>query len=292
MKKSVAVTGIVIVAAFLWSQPVWGLYVWQPEGTPAFESVQPLFWVPPPDDPEGPSTGMVGQKLTYKTEGNDPLGYHEFQFDWGDGTTGGWKENEKQSHTYQYEGTFKIRARERCPLGLFLTGWSGSKTVTIAGNVADACVLSVRSSPVSGIAVTGSAPGKTNYTAYILEDEQVTLTAPPSVTVKGAEYTFQHWLRGGVPQVAGEDELAFQITADVNAEAVYMAVPRDLAVLSSPVIGVPIGGFPGGTTDYSTVVADNTRVTLTAPSIFSDGGSVYGFLGWSGLAKMKATYLK
>jgi hypothetical protein len=292
MKKSTALTSLVAFVALLCCRPAWGLYVGLPQGTTVSLSIQPLFWVPPPDDPKGPSTGMVGEKLTYTTEGHDPLSVHEFQYSWGDGTTGGWKDNEKQAHTYGQEGTFHIRARERCPLGLFLTDWSGSKTVTIAGNIADASVLSVQSSPVSGISMGGSAPGKTNYIAYFLDDESVTLTAPSSATVKGAEYTFQNWVLGGVPQAAGVTGLSFQITGNVTAEAVYLVVPRDLDVQSGPVTGVAITGSPGGTTNYPAVVADNAKVTLTAPSIVSDSGSFYGFLAWSGLPKMKATSLK
>jgi hypothetical protein len=155
--------------------------------------------------------------------------------------------------------------------------------------VADAWLLSVGSSPVAGINIGGSDPGKTDYTAYIPDDQQVTLTAPSSVAVKGVDYTFQNWVLGGVPQAAGVTGLAFQMTGNVTAEAAYLALPRDLNVQSSPITGVPIAGSPGGTTDYAAVVADNTQVTLTAPAIVSDEGSVYGFLGWSGLAGMKAT---
>jgi hypothetical protein len=119
----------------------------------------------------------------------------------------------------------------------------------------------------------------------------VTLTVPSSAIVKGTSYTFQNWVLGGVPQAAGVTALTFQITADVNAQAIYLVIQRNLTVQSSPLIGVAITGSAGGTTNYSTVVPDNTLVTLTAPPTFSDAGSSYGFKGWSGLAAMKETAL-
>jgi len=88
-------------------------------------------FVSPPDRPKGPSTGKVWQELTYRTEGTDPLGAHDYKFKWGDGTTSGWSSKTKQSHVYKKPGTYKIRAKERCPLGLFETDWSDPKTVVI-----------------------------------------------------------------------------------------------------------------------------------------------------------------
>lgn len=225
---------------------------------------------------------MVGQKLTYTTTGHDPLDVHEFQYDWGDGTRGDWKSSPTQSHTYQLAGIYYIKVREKCPLGLFETDWSGTTKVTITGSVGDAWLLSVSSSPVAGVAISGTAPGKTDYTALIPKGSQVTLTAPSTAIVKGTSYTFQNWALGGVPQAAGLTTLAFQITADINAQAVYLVVQRNLTVQSSPIIGVAIAGSEGGMTNYSTEVPDNTSVTLTAPFTFTDGGPVYGFTGWTG----------
>ncbi len=89
--------------------------------------------VSPPDKPEGPSKGKVWQELTYRTEGTDPLGAHDYKFKWGDGTTSGWSSKTKQSHAYKKPGTYKIRAKEKCPLGFFETDWSDPKTVVITG---------------------------------------------------------------------------------------------------------------------------------------------------------------
>ena len=294
MRNFIAVIGIAMVAALFWSERVWGQESSDSEEPAAAAmSVEPAlsFWVPPPDDPKGPRTGMVGQKLTFSTDGTDPLSVHEYMFDWGDGSRLSWKSDDKQSHTYLAEGTYSIRAREKCPLEFFTTDWSGTTEVTISGDIADAWLLSVSSSPVAGIAIGGTSPGTTDYGGLVMKDTQVTLTAPSAVVVKGADYTFQNWVLGGVPQAEGVTQLVFQMDADLDAEAVYLGVERELTVQTVPVSGIEIAGAAGGTTDYFTVVPDNTLVTLTAPSIFDDGESCYGFIGWSGLAGMKASAL-
>jgi hypothetical protein len=168
-------------------------------------------------------------------------------------------------------------------LEFFITDWSGTTDVTISGNVANAWLLSVSSSPVAGIAIGGSAPGVTDYSGEVTKGAQVTLTAPAFVTIHGTDYTFQNWVLGGVPQADGVTDLTFQMTGDMDAEADYLGIPRNLTVLSDPIDGVDITGSEDGTTNYSTVVTDNTQVTLTAPATITDGDSVYGFTGWSGL---------
>jgi hypothetical protein len=283
MRKLIAVTGISIVVALCCSGLRSSERSCYAEGPATAGTIQPASLVPPPDDPKGPSTGMVGQKLTYKTEGHDPFDVHEFQFDWGDGSPLKWKDGDKQSHVYQQEGIFSIRVREKCPLEFFTTDWSGRSQVTIAGNVAtDAWQLSVRANPVAGVAIGGSAPGKTNYVAVVPKGDQVTLTAPSVATVNGTDYVFRNWVLDGVPQTEGITGLTFQVYADLEAVANYLVVGRTLSVLSDPITGVQIAGAPGGATNYSAEVPDNASVTLTAPATFDDGTSCYGFMGWAG----------
>ncbi len=289
MKKLIALTGVALVAALLWSAPARGQCACFGYLPAAAGTVQPQFSVPPPDTPDGPSTGFVGQKLTYSTEGTDPLGVHEYMFDWDDGSNLSWKDNDTQSHTYQAAGTYHIRAREKCPLEFFETDWSDTRTVTITGTAGNAWMLSVNSSPVIGVSVTGTVPCVTNYAGPVTKDAQVTLTAPAQATISGTSYVFQRWVLGGVEQTAGVTTLSFQITADVTAQAVYQTVQRNLTVQSNPIVGVTIGGTSGGSTNYSVVIPDNTSVTLTAPATFSDGGPVYGFTGWTGLGTKTET---
>ena len=90
--------------------------------------------VSPPKTPKGPSVGKVGEKLTFVTEGSDPLNVHEYQYDWGDGTAWKWvRKGEKQSHVYSRPGTFSVRAREKCPWNAFVTDWSKARVVAISG---------------------------------------------------------------------------------------------------------------------------------------------------------------
>jgi hypothetical protein len=86
--------------------------------------------VPPPRRPTGPRVASKGRELTFETRGTDPLEVHLYQFDWGDGSRSLWL-GSQQSHTYRRTGTFRVRAREKCPLDLFTTKWSGAKLVTI-----------------------------------------------------------------------------------------------------------------------------------------------------------------
>ncbi len=239
--------------------------------------------VPPPDRPKGPDTGMVGEKLKYSTKGTDPFDVHEYMFDWGDGSALKWKSSESQSHTYQQEGTYNIRVKEKCPLEFFITDWSSKKQVAIAGDVADAWQLSVTSSPVSGISISGDASGKTDYDADIPKGQQVTLTAPASASVHGSEYTFDRWVLDGMSQDEGVAGLTIQMDADRDAQALYNVVPRTLNVQSDPLVGVQIAGLDGCTTNFCGEVADNSKLKLTAPSVVDDGDACYGFTGWTGI---------
>jgi len=260
---------------------------------PVVYEISPLgYTLPGAGAPSGPSEGFVGEKLTFKAKGYDPLEAHEYQFDWGDGTRGSWRSKDRQSHAYDRPGTFEVRARERCPLGLFDTGWSKPRKVKIQTAADAAYMLTVSSRPVTGIAIGGSAPGQTNYIAPVRKETAVTLSAPALVTVKKAQHTFQHWVLGGVPQPAGQAALAFDMDGPREAEAVYAPVTWALNVRSSPMAGVPIAGVPAGLTDYSSDVPDHTRVTLTAPPIVHADQAVYGFVEWTGLPKLKGTSLK
>ena len=76
----------------------------------------------------------------------------------------------------------------------------------------------------------------------------MTLTAPSAANVHGTDYIFEGWVLGGVPQAEGVTGLTFQVTADMAAEAVYLAVERALTVQSDPIDGVD-DRRPGGRPD-------------------------------------------
>lgn len=89
-------------------------------------------WFPEPDKPDGPASAQVGEQVSFQSEGHDPLDVHEWQWEFRDGVRSDWDDDdEKVSHTYTVPGTYRVRAREQCPLKLFRSGWSDSHTITI-----------------------------------------------------------------------------------------------------------------------------------------------------------------
>ena len=95
----------------------------------------PAIRLPAPKTPKGPDTGTVGQALTYTTKGTDPLEVHDYMWDWGDGAELKWKSKAwEPMHTFAATGVYQVRVREKCPVDIFLSGWSDPKTVTITSS--------------------------------------------------------------------------------------------------------------------------------------------------------------
>ena len=90
-------------------------------------------------------------------------------------------------------------------------------TVTIR----DSYQLSVTSAPITGVAVTGSKPGTTDYTAACLPGESVSLSMPNRITVGGTECVFIRWVLDGVNQPPCRTELQFTVSGDHAASAVW-----------------------------------------------------------------------
>ena len=133
-----------------------------------------------PNIPTGPSSGKVGQNLTFSTGGSTSnLGHSvEYQFDWGDGTQSGWGSS-THSHSYSGSGTKYVKARARCQTHTsIVSGWSGTKSVSISY-----CTLNISVSP-SGSGAVSKSPDKTGYNY----NENVQLTANA-----GSGYKFDHW---------------------------------------------------------------------------------------------------
>ena len=87
---------------------------------------------PAPDKPDGPSICKVGQKVEFETEGTDPIDVHLFKWDFGDGEISDWdNDNEQIKHRFSQKGKFSVRAKERCPLWVFWSGWSDERKVTV-----------------------------------------------------------------------------------------------------------------------------------------------------------------
>ena len=137
-----------------------------------------------PDRPAGPSTGNVGENLSYTTGGSvSNLGHEvEYQFDWGDGTTSGWGSSSR-SYSYGSAGTYQVKARARCQTHTsIVSGWSSSREVTISG-ASETYTLTILVNP-EGAGSVNINPNKTSYTY----NETVQLTATAN-----SGYTFENW---------------------------------------------------------------------------------------------------
>ncbi len=73
-----------------------------------------------PGSPSGPSSGIVGQSLSFSAYTTDPDDDDiAYQFDWGDGDLSSWSsyvasgDTVSQDHIYAVEGTYEVRARAR-----------------------------------------------------------------------------------------------------------------------------------------------------------------------------------
>ena len=131
-----------------------------------------------PSIPSGPSSGIVGQSLSFSTGGSSSnLGHSvEYRFDWGDGTFSTWG-SASVNHVYTTAGLFSVKAQARCASHTeVLSGWSSGKSVSVSGYI-----LSIS---VQGSGSVSKSPEKTSYNP----NENVTLTAQPSTG-----YTFDHW---------------------------------------------------------------------------------------------------
>lgn len=87
-----------------------------------------------PGRPSGPSSGEVGQSLTYSTGGASCSDGHSVQywFDWGDGTYSSWSSSTTASKSWSSPGTYQVRAQARCSSdSSVVSSWSPSRTVTI-----------------------------------------------------------------------------------------------------------------------------------------------------------------
>jgi hypothetical protein len=135
--------------------------------------------------------------------------------------------------------------------------------------------LAVNSTPAQAVAITGTNPGSTNYTATLNSGATVTLTAPAV-----AGYNFTSWTVTGAT-AAGTNPVSFTMTAPATALATYTQIPTyTLAVNSTPYQGAVITGTTGatGNSNYTTApLTSGAVVTITAPATLSG----YNFANWA-----------
>jgi len=131
-------------------------------------------FVTTPFTPTGPSSGTVGQNLSFSTGGSSSaLGNPvEYQFDFGDGTLSSWG-GTTRTNTFTQPGTYEVRSRARSQVvTAAVSAWSGSHIVTISDFVPN--ILTVNIVP-EGAGTVDRDPYRSGYE----QNEWVQLTAVP-----------------------------------------------------------------------------------------------------------------
>ncbi|HUW31109.1 MAG TPA: caspase family protein, partial [Planctomycetota bacterium] len=125
-------------------------------------------------------------------------------------------------------GTFVIDPH---PPSTLFAGPSGEipfQVVSGSVTIRETCRLSVTSTPITGVPVSGSKPGTTDYTASCQPGEPVNLSVPRRTTaVGGTEYVFVCWVLDGVNQPPLQADLQFTVSGDHTAASVW-TIPGDL----------------------------------------------------------------
>ena len=147
--------------------------------------------------------------------------------------------------------------------------------------------LSVKSLPLGGAEISGSKPGKTNYTANCADGEIVSLSAPPTAIMDGVPCAFVRWSIDTKPQPDGQRNISVAMDANHAVEAKYAGPDTTLTVTSSPILGISIAGTKSGTTRYAAPCSSFQSISLTAPLYCSADGLNYRFDQWvvDGLAQ-------
>lgn len=89
-----------------------------------------------PGTPSGPSSGTIGEMLTFTGGGStcsngDAV---QYRYDFGDGVISGWG-TAGATHAYSAAGTYAVKAQARCAVSTdHVSVWSGGKSVTITGS--------------------------------------------------------------------------------------------------------------------------------------------------------------
>ncbi len=106
---------------------------WHHGSTRLLTVTSPTHTVSTPTTPTGPSTGTVGQSLSFSTGGSSCNQGHsvQYRFDWGNGVYSSWGSS-SQSYSYSSAGTYTVKAQARCSSdNSVVSSWSSGKSVTI-----------------------------------------------------------------------------------------------------------------------------------------------------------------
>jgi hypothetical protein len=108
--------------------------------------------------------------------------------------------------------------------GLFLLAAIAAWAATLPIEQCEAAeqhTLTIESTPITGVDITGDRPGTTNYAATCDDQEVVNLTAPGSVTVADADYKFVRWAVDAAEQPRSQTTVQITMDSEHTAEASY-----------------------------------------------------------------------
>jgi len=141
--------------------------------------------------------------------------------------------------------------------------------------------LTVKSLPMSGVAIGGDLPGTTEYTASCDYARRVTLIASASVMAEDGERPFGQWIVDGVEQAEGMATVEVTVDSNYVLFAVYREPHPSLWISSSPsILRAAIGGDKPGITDYRLNCDSGERVKLIAPAEIVWDNVTYNFYRW------------
>lgn len=142
-----------------------------------------------PTMPSGPATGLLGETLTFSTDGATcSIGHAvHYSFDWGDGSRSEWSTAKSASHAYTTHGIYYVRVQARCAIDpLVVSEWSYTKTVKIgAAPSAPAGVAATDGTYSNKVRVTwNEVNGATRYEVYRASSRTTAATPQSSTYVK------------------------------------------------------------------------------------------------------------
>ncbi len=114
-----------------------------------------------PDTPAGPTSGHIGETLTYSTGGASCSKGHsvEYRFDWGDGTYSSWDPSTSASNSWDTKDTHAVRVQARCATDTSVVSdwsWPEAVTVTVIGATRDNDRLAITLQGVRTASAIGS----------------------------------------------------------------------------------------------------------------------------------------
>jgi len=124
-------------------------------------------------------------------------------------------------YTFSHWTVFEEGHQQQFSQALLALQPTGRDTTAEAVYASSIRTLAVTSTPITGIAIAGSRPGTTDYTASCQLGDVLTLTAPATFVPEGTTFHFSHWILNGRRQQRGETCLSTTISDDTTATAAY-----------------------------------------------------------------------